>query len=46
MRQEIAEAAGCTEEQGCVPAERGPLGAPFKSPPKHDGTIYPKLSQT
>lgn len=46
VRQEIAEAAGCTEEQGCVPAERGPLGAPFKSPPKHDGTTYPKLFQT
>lgn len=23
----------------------GPLGAPFKGPPKHDGTPYPKLLQ-
>lgn len=29
---EIAEAAGCTEEHGCVPPDRGPLGAPFQEP--------------
>lgn len=32
VRQEIAEAAGCTEEHGCVPPDRGPLGAPFQEP--------------
>lgn len=32
VRQEIAEAAGGTEEQGCVPAGRGPAGGPFQEP--------------
>lgn len=31
VRQEIAEAAGCTEEHGCVPADRGHWG-PFQGP--------------
>lgn len=32
VRQEIAEAAGCVGEQGCVPAEPGPTGGPFREP--------------
>lgn len=45
MRQEIAEAAGCTEEHGCVPVDRGHWGPLSRAPPNQDGTPYPKPLQ-